>query len=192
MTAEGPVIDALEAELATERDRSRQLTGQLRNLADHDPVTDLRSRRSMDFELQEHLELCVRYGPEGAFLLVGLEGLDGIGRDLGQQEVDESLSNIAEIMVHRLRATDVAGRWGPQELAVIVPRGPAAGAEVVAVALVEMVRAAATPGAPAGSLSASIGVAPVVDGRVEASQLTAGARHSMMADRHRRASTATW
>ena len=190
MTAVGAPIDALEAELATERNRTRRLTGQLRNLADNDPITNLLSRRSMEHRLEEHLELCVRYGPQGAFLLVGLEGLDDIGRALGQQEVDESLANIAEIMAHRLRATDVAGRWGPQELAVIVPRGPAAGVAVVADALDGIVRAAATPGVPAGSLSASIGVAPVVDGGVGASQLAATAHHSMMTGRHRRVVTA--
>ncbi|MEO5680822.1 MAG: GGDEF domain-containing protein [Acidimicrobiales bacterium] len=193
MTADGSAIDALEAELAAERNRSWRLKSQLRNLADHDPVTDLLSRRSMEYELQEHLELCVRYGPEGAFLLVGLEGLEDIGRVLGRQEADASLANIAGIMVQRLRATDVTGRWGPLELAVIVPRGPAAGAAVVAVALDEMVRGAATPGVPAGSVRASIGVAPVVDGRVGASQLTVDARHSMMNGRHRQEATAvTW
>ena len=104
-------IDALQAELVAERSRRQQLEGQLRNLADHDPVTNLLSRRSMEDELEGHLARCARYGPEGAFLLVGVDGLNDPESELDPQDADEWLANLAEILVRRLRATDVAGRW---------------------------------------------------------------------------------
>ena len=51
-------IDALHAQLVAERGRRQRLEGQLRNLADHDPVTNLLSRRSMEDELEGHLARC--------------------------------------------------------------------------------------------------------------------------------------
>lgn len=41
--AESADIDALDAQLAFERDRTRMLTAHLQNLADNDPVTGLRA-----------------------------------------------------------------------------------------------------------------------------------------------------
>ncbi len=73
-------LQALRSELSVERERARRLEAQLRNLADHDPVTDLLNRRSVVHEIDHHLAGCARYGAEGAFLLVGLDGLAAITR----------------------------------------------------------------------------------------------------------------
>nr|MBA3282162.1 GGDEF domain-containing protein [Acidimicrobiia bacterium] len=61
-------MTSLESQLEIERERTLRLEAQLRNLADHDPVTDLLNHRSLEHELEEHLAGCERYGPEGALL----------------------------------------------------------------------------------------------------------------------------
>ena len=178
-------ISALESQLAIERERNRQLEAQLRNLADHDPLTDVLNRRSVEQELEVHLARCRRYGPEGAFLLVEVGGLSQIASALGQSEADRVLAALAEAVVDRLRATDVTGRWGAHELAVLLPRAADAEVAVVADALARIVGQACTPRVPPGSLSASIGAAPVVEVRAGAAQLVARARQAMVDVRQR-------
>jgi len=173
-------IEALQAELAAERSRRQRLEGQLRNLADHDPVTNLLSRRSMEDELEGHLARCARYGPEGAFLLVGVDGLNDPETELDQQDADEWLANLAEILVRSLRTTDVVGRWESDQLAVIVPRGQSSGVAVVAETVGQIVSAAGTDRVPAGRLTASVGMASVVEGSMASGPLMDLAARSML------------
>jgi diguanylate cyclase (GGDEF)-like protein len=156
---EAAAVRELEAELARERQRRRTLEEQLRNLADHDPLTDLLNRRSIEHELELHQDRCERYGPEGAFLLVAVGGLADITRDLGERHADEALVALAERVAGRLRTTDVIGRFAPDELAVLLPRAGAAEAALVSESLVQIVGATGTPGVRPGSLAATIGVA---------------------------------
>ena len=173
-------IDALQAQLVAERSRRQRLEGQLRNLADHDPVTNLLSRRSMEDELEGHLARCARYGPEGALLLVGVDGLHDPEAELDQQDADEWLANLAEILVRRLRATDVVGRWESDQLAVIVPRGQGSGVAVVAETVGQIVGSAGTERVPAGRLTAFVGMAPVVEGSMASGPLKDLAARSML------------
>jgi len=174
-----PRIAALERELEVERERTRRLEAQLRNLADHDPVTDLLNRPSIEHELDVHLALCARYGPAGALLLVGLDGLDEIARTQSRQESDEMLATLADEVAKRLRATDVVGRWDDDQLAVLLPRAAGAEAAVVADALVSLVGGTSTPRVPPGALVASVGVAPVLAAPTGATQLAADAAEAM-------------
>jgi len=179
------LISVLEAQLATERRRCRRLEAQLRNLADHDPLTDLLNRRSLEHELEVHLARCNRYGPEGVLLLVGLDGVEGIADGLGHRQCDEVLATLGERVAERLRETDVAGRWEPQELAVLLPRAEVGEAEELAAALIEVVGGTNTRQVPPGSLVASIGAAPVVSTPTEAGELVERAETAMAAVRHR-------
>ena len=178
-------ITALEEELARERERSRRLEAQLRNLADHDPLTDLLNRRSAEHELELHLARCTRYGPEGALLLVGVEGLDAVARERGRAVADEALAVLAERVTARLRTTDVTARWGPGELAVLLPRAAPAEVAVVVDALVGVTAATGTPRVPPGSLGASVGVAPVIALPVQPAELVDRAARALQADRRR-------
>jgi len=197
----------LQGELSRERERTRRLEAQLRNLADHDPVTDLRNRPSLLHGIEGHLAGCTRYGPEGALLLVGLDGLAALTEAEGAQEADRTLAEVAEVVAGRLRDTDLVGRWGTDELAILLPRASEAEAEVVATSLVHLVglagarRARAAPpsgkdrvrAAPEGSrpeaagapLSASIGVAWVTAEVVDPGQLVDRARRAMVVVRGR-------
>ncbi len=172
-------MHALQAELTVERERARRLEAQLRNLADHDPVTDLLNRRSVVHEIDHHLAGCARYGAEGAVLLVGLDGLAAITLTHGQEESDRVLAALADVVAERLRDIDVVGRWDSDELAVLLPRAAEAEIAVVAGGLVRLIGEAGTRRAMGRAVAASIGVAPVTPGLVEASQLVGRAREAM-------------
>src|SRR5205085_5340708 len=92
------------------------------NLADHDPLTDLRNRRAFEQDLEGHVAFVRRYGAEGALLLVGLDGLVEVTSVLGAAEADDLLVALADAVVDRLRTTDVVCRWATDELAILVPR----------------------------------------------------------------------
>jgi len=181
--AEASQIAALRAELAEERERNRRLEAQLRNLADHDPVTDLLNRRCVERELEEHMTRCLRYGPEGALMLIGLDGLDEVAVALGQQESDEAIAAVADSLTDCLRSTDVLGRLGPDELAVLLPRATPAGVAVVAEALVKVVQGTGTGHVRPGTLVASIGVAPVATTPGDVALLLARAGQAMATTR---------
>ncbi len=184
-------VAALQAQLEVEREHTRRLQAQLRNLADNDPVTDLANRRTVVQEIELHLAGCGRYGAEGALLLVGLDGLDSvhgldcIAGDDGQDEADEVLADLAEVVVARLRSTDVAGRFGPDELAILLPRANVDEVVVVADELVKLVARAGSGRVPPGSLVASIGIAAVTDRLQDACQLVERASDAMASARSR-------
>lgn len=170
-------LQALRSELSSERERARRLEAQLRNLADHDVVTDLLNRRSVLHEIDHHLAGCARYGAAGAFLLVGLDGLAAITHACGQEESDRVLAALAEAVALRLQDIDVVGRWESDELAVLLPRAAEAEVAAVAAALVRLIGEDA--GRRGSTVSASIGVAPVTAELVEASRLVGRAREAM-------------
>lgn len=173
------------AQLVAERARSLRLTIQLGNLAENDPVTGLLTRSKFEQELDEHLARCARYGSAGALLMIRLDGLDTIGMDVERPEVDQVLASLAEQVVGRLRQTDVVGRWGPDELAVLLPVGDIDRAAPVADMLLDLVGAADRPPVSCGSLIASIGIAPVSGESAEAEHVVARASQAMAATRRK-------
>ena len=183
--AEAARVAELRTALARERARNERLEALLRNLADHDPLTDLLNRRSVEREIEDHQTRCARYGSEGALLLLGLDGLEQAAAAFGRQAADEALCRLADGVVDRLRSTDVVGRWGPDELAVLLPRASVAEVVVVADAVVGIVGSTSLQQLPPGSLVGSIGVALVVAPTVQADRLMASARRALATARRR-------
>jgi diguanylate cyclase (GGDEF)-like protein/PAS domain S-box-containing protein len=148
-----------QVEDVTER---RRYEDRLQHLADHDPLTGLLNRRGFATALETHLTHTRRYGPQGALLIVDLDGFKYINDTLGHSAGDELIIGCARALRSRLRESDVLARLGGDEFAVLLPGEDVVQAERVAGALVDEVRrhAAGFGGRYAGSVTASIGVAP--------------------------------
>lgn len=121
-------IAELEAHVA-------RLTAQLRNLADHDPLTDLLNLEAFAEAVEDQVALDVRYGHRTSLVIVDIEGLDRVLQTDGPAAVDDCLVTAAERIRARLRETDRAARLDATRLAVLLPHTDDAGGETVAAAL---------------------------------------------------------
>ena len=114
--------------------------GQLRYMADHDPLTGLYNRRRFEEELQRQLSLVSRYGPAGALLVLDLDHFKDVNDTLGHHAGDRLIVSVAEMLRRRLRESDVLARLGGDEFAVLLPRANRTEAEHLASVIVEAVR----------------------------------------------------
>jgi diguanylate cyclase (GGDEF)-like protein/PAS domain S-box-containing protein len=158
---------------------------ELQHMAEHDPLTSLLNRRGFEAALGAHLGRCQRYGAGGALLMLDLDGFKAVNDTLGHAAGDEVIKSAAEALVTRLRQSDVIARLGGDEFAVLLPTQTRDEAEAVAQALLETIRTSATPGpgGQAGLVSASIGVALVLDGQLDAEVLVSNADVAMYASK---------
>lgn len=143
----------------------------LQHLANHDPLTDLRNRRSFEEALQTQVACARRYGDRAALLMIDLDHFKLLNDGLGHQVGDVALTGAADVFRRALRDSDTVGRLGGDEFAVILPKADEPGAARVAGKLADEIRALGVrlavdhdqdPAAP--TISGSIGVA-MLDGR---------------------------
>jgi diguanylate cyclase (GGDEF)-like protein/PAS domain S-box-containing protein len=154
----------------------REYEARLRHLADHDPLTGLLNRRAFEESLEAHVARTRRYGAAGALLLLDLDGFKDVNDTYGHHAGDELLVRVAGALAGRLRETDVLARLGGDEFAVLLPMESADAAELVARALVDVVRELD------GGVTVSVGVAPVDDAEgVTAAALMIDADRAMYA-----------
>jgi diguanylate cyclase (GGDEF)-like protein/PAS domain S-box-containing protein len=155
----------------------REHEAQLRHLANHDPLTGLLNRRGFAAALTAHVARSRRYGPAGALLVLDLDGFKDVNDTHGHHAGDALLADVAAGLRERVRETDVLARLGGDEFAVLLPVETAAQAEVVARALVAVVR---ERGARHG-VTASLGVAPVDATLADGDELLVRADRAMYA-----------
>src|SRR4051812_26567879 len=131
---------------------------QLRELPsrDRDAVTGLAARGRFDAAVGAHAAHVQRDGAEGAVVGGGVDGFRSLNAQLGFTVGDGVLRTVADALRGRLRTTDLIARTA-DEFRVLLPRGTAAEAVVVAEDLRRSLRAVL------GEVTCSIGVAPFCD-----------------------------
>lgn len=99
-----------------------------------------------------------RYGEALAVLLIALDGLTELRARAGHEAKERAIERTAELLSHRTRACDHAGRFTLERFLVLVPRTDGEALDALARRLLEAVR---EPGPEPGAapLSLSIGVA---------------------------------
>ena len=133
---------------------------EVQHLADHDPLTGLRNRRSFEAELDRHVATVATCGPCGALLVLDLDHFKQVNDTQGHGAGDEMIVALANVLVRRLRTTDVIARLGGDEFAVILPVATIAQAEQVARSIIQAVRdEMPVPSGGGPQVTASIGIA---------------------------------
>jgi diguanylate cyclase (GGDEF)-like protein len=99
----------------------QQLTQQLTERAQRDPLTQLLNRAVFDQRLREELTRAQRYQREFALVLFDLDRFKEINDRLGHPAGDEVLQRFAGFLRSSLRQTDSAFRYGGDEFAALLP-----------------------------------------------------------------------
>jgi diguanylate cyclase (GGDEF)-like protein/PAS domain S-box-containing protein len=103
----------------------RRAEGELRRLADQDPLTGLLNRRSFRAALERHLAAPRAAGSEGAVLVLDLDHFKAVNDTLGHAAGDELIVGVAELLRGCLRDDDLLARLGGDEFAILLPRASA-------------------------------------------------------------------
>jgi diguanylate cyclase (GGDEF)-like protein/PAS domain S-box-containing protein len=125
---------AIRADI-TER---KLLEEQLFTMALTDPLTGLANRRAFDEQIEREWERTLREGSRMSLLLLDIDHFKEFNDRYGHQAGDNCLRVVAATIVGNVRSSDIAARYGGDELAVILPT-----ADIVdAIAVAEKLRSA--------------------------------------------------
>jgi len=101
----------------------KELEERLRILSECDELTQLWNRRKFELELRRHARLIERYPatPSACLALLDIDFFKRINDELGHDEGDRVITNVAKKLQETLRETDFVARIGGEEFAIIMP-----------------------------------------------------------------------
>jgi len=124
-------IDDLRGEVG----RLKGRLAEVEDLADRDALTPLLNRRAFLRELGRIRTFAQRYGSPASLVYIDLDDLKGVNDRLGHAAGDAALKAVAERLLAHVRESDIVGRMGGDEFAVILAQADRATAEAKAAAL---------------------------------------------------------
>ena len=154
-------LDLRVEERTQELKEAREIAEELARI---DPLTELNNRRAFfDYAGRVHKQ-ARRVKGQYAVLMIDIDYFKQVNDQYGHESGDEVLKTVSRILESRARETDVLGRLGGEEFAIILPDTSSTGA----VELAEHIRdvLARTPTSTQSeeiSVTASIGVAHCAD-----------------------------
>ncbi len=117
------------AAIAVERARLHQ---RVRRIAEQDGLTGLLNRLFFETELHHRVTESRAHGTPLSLLLLDLDEFKTMNDGYGHRIGDEVLRKVAATLRQRIRSTDIAGRYGGDELAILLPRSEGVAAMRVA------------------------------------------------------------
>ena len=164
----------------------------LRYLADHDGLTGLANRARLESDLTDAINSAEYLGGGGALLVLDLDHFKDVNDSNGHRAGDEVLRAVARLLKGSLAEDVTAARIGGDEFAVLLSRTDEAKAMEIAGELCEAIAAnRLAVGGVGVRVTASIGVAPYVGGRLSAEELMVEADIAMYEAKERGGDRAT-
>ena len=134
--------------------------GELRFLADHDPLTRLLNRRAFVARLESEVARTERYNRSFGLVVTDLDAFKQLNDRFGHASGDEALVAFANVLAESLRKPDDAFRIGGDEFAVLVAEATEEDARQVVARVETLLENLSATGEPwAAKLSASFGCA---------------------------------
>ena len=141
------------------------------NLAEHkrrlqlistrDGMTGVYNRRHWEQLLSIEYENALRYRRASTLLLIDIDHFKQINDTYGHDVGDKAIIAVTQYLQLTLRVSDVIGRFGGDEFAVIMSNTPAESAIAAMSRVHERLAQLSLPGAPQVKLCISVGVAPL-------------------------------
>jgi diguanylate cyclase (GGDEF)-like protein len=151
-------VDRLKRELENNRKRMREVE----DMADQDPLLPVLNRRAFERELARAQSYIKRYGGRASLVYIDLDNFKQINDEHSHAAGDAVLRLVAELLLDSVRQSDVVGRVGGDEFAVVLMQSDMEQALRKAQSLLGELRAASIDyGGHTIALSASAGVASI-------------------------------
>lgn len=115
-------LTAEKQELQQQLAEARARIATLEKLVDEDPLMPVCNRRAFVRELSRMMALAGRYGLPGSVVYFDVNNLKQINDAHGHAAGDAALVQVAHTLAESVRATDVVGRLGGDELGVLLLR----------------------------------------------------------------------
>jgi diguanylate cyclase (GGDEF)-like protein len=126
-----------------------------------DEVTGLYNRRFFSLRLEEELSRYRRFNHPVSVVMLDLDGFKAVNDDFGHTVGDDTLREIAQILMKHSRGINVVSRYGGDEFAVLLVETSKAGARLYADRIREVV--SKYPFSHGKVVTASFGVASLPD-----------------------------
>jgi len=128
------LVARLKLHLRTKRlhDELIQKKETMARLSTTDPVTGLRTRRFVCDTLAVEILRSRRYQTSLAVVMADLDHFKQVNDVHGHLAGDLVLQGVSGLLLEQLRATDVAGRFGGEEILIVLAHNDASGASVLA------------------------------------------------------------
>lgn len=117
----GYQLTRMRAKLRRQKSELEVALNRIQNLANHDELTGLYSRRFMLEMLHHHLATQSRTRQSATLALIDLDHFKDINDNHGHRVGDEALRTFARQMQSCLREIDLTARWGGEEFMVLLP-----------------------------------------------------------------------
>jgi diguanylate cyclase (GGDEF)-like protein len=164
---------------------NRRLLAAYMQIASTDLVTRLSSRRSFSEAAAEALRRCKDDGVPACVMMIDIDHFKAINDTFGHVAGDRALAHVAELLRTHTREADVLiGRYGGDEMAVVLFGTDAEGAQRAAARLIDAVGSApfwAEPSSEPLFLSVSIGFASSTSGDHDLGHLMSRADRALYA-----------
>jgi diguanylate cyclase (GGDEF)-like protein/PAS domain S-box-containing protein len=165
---------------------SKSREAEIEQFAFYDAVTGLPNRRLMKDRLQQALALSARTGHGGAVMFIDLDRFKSINDTLGHDAGDRLLQQVAQRLLHCVRAGDTVARLGGDEFVVVLSADlsdlaeqAAAQASAVGAKILAALRQPYEFGGHGCTCTASIGLALFNDHAFSTDELLKRADHAM-------------
>lgn len=137
----GKLVDA-QRELAKKREELERTRAEVASLTVLDALTNVLNRRAFLVGAEREIISSLRYGRDLSVILMDIDRLDAINAAHGRAAGDQVLCVVAARCEHEVRSADLLGRYGGDELALLLPETDERGARAVADRLGRLISAA--------------------------------------------------
>jgi len=123
---------AVHLRLKQTHDELMRKTAELERLCNTDALTGLANRRSLREALDAEIARCTRYGRTVSFAMLDVDRFKHLNDTFGHQAGDQVLVRLGSLLADSVRTNDVVGRYGGEEIAIMLPETGLHGAGVLA------------------------------------------------------------